>query len=409
MKTQKGLLVVVLFLFLFVWQAAAFTIEDRVQCTANLNVRATPSTSGTLTTTEANGSRGIIIDGPQYANGYTWWRVQWDNDYTGWSVESFSLVTWYLLSVASSNPNSSVSISVSPNDFLDAGNGSTFFSRFYDSGTSVTLSAPTTASGNNFSKWTRNGVDYSANRTINFTVLGAYTMTAVYVGAPPVPRTLTVTSSNPNSGVGITGNQTDNNGNAGGVTTFSRIFNNNAVVSFNAPATTGGNTFQKWQKDGVDLTTSTTASVTMDANHTITAVFAAPLPTAQTLTATPITATTAQLNANINGNGLVGTVYFQFGTTTSYGNNTPAGDMGPTAGTGSFSATGLMPNTLYHYRVVASTSAGTTVGNDLTFTTLTTPASYTISTSVSPAGAGTASGGGPVTAGQSVMVVARRF
>ena len=98
-------------------------------------------------------------------------------------------------------------------------------------------------------------------------------MTAIYVAAPPVTHTVTVSSSNPNSGVSISGNQLDNNNLAGGTTTFSRVFNQNSTVSFNAPSTAGGNTFQKWQKDGVDLTTSTTASVTLDADHTITAVY----------------------------------------------------------------------------------------------------------------------------------------
>jgi RHS repeat-associated protein len=367
------------------WEVAAFTIEDRVQCNANLNVRATPSTSGTWLTTEPNGSRGIIIDGPQSANGYTWWKVKWDNGYTGWSVESFTLVTWYQLRIASSNPNSSVSISVSPSDFLGGGSGSTFFSRFYDSGTTVTLTAPSTASGNSFSKWTRNGADYSVNRTVEVSVLSDYTMTAVYVGAPPVTCTLTVASSNPNSGVGITGNQTDNNGNEGGITTFTRVFNKNAVVSFNAPTTANGNTFQKWQKDGMDWTTSTTASLTMDGNHTITVVYAAPtsqVPTIQTLPATSIGTSTATLNGKITSDGGAAILERRF----SYGTTAACADGWTSAVTVSgnsfyYDLAEIPPGT-YYFQAWARNSAGWGQSTAASFNTVSLPAP-TI-TSVSP-------------------------
>jgi uncharacterized protein YraI len=283
MKTQKSLLAVALFSILFVWQAAAFNIEDRVQCTANLNVRSTPSTSGSLVTTESSGARGIVIGGPQSANGFIWYQITWDNGYSGWSVQDYLiLVTVYNLNVASSNPNSGVYVYVGPNDILQHAHGTTSFLRYFDTGTSVTLIAPLTAGANNFQKWQRNGSDFSFSTTVNFAMSGNYTLTAVYAAPPPVTHTLTISSSNPNSGVSITGNQLDNNNNAGGTTTFTRTFNHNASVSFTAPITAGGNNFQKWQRDGVDLTTSTTATVTLDANHTITAVYASP-PTVYTL------------------------------------------------------------------------------------------------------------------------------
>ena len=103
----------------------------------------------------------------------------------------------------------------------------------------------------------------------------------------------------------------------------------------------------------------------------------APPPSATTTAATSVTTTSAQLNGNMNGNGLVGTVYFQYGTTTSYGSQTPPGDMGPTAGSVSYVISNLKPNTLYHYQVVASTTAGTTGGGDTTFTTSPPPPSGT--------------------------------
>ena len=88
-------------------------------------------------------------------------------------------------------------------------------------------------------------------------------------------HTVTVKSSNPNSGVSIGSSTPDNNGNAGGTTTFTRVFNLNANARYVAPSTASGNNFQKWQLDGSDLTTSTTAPVTMGTDHTLTAVYGA--------------------------------------------------------------------------------------------------------------------------------------
>ena len=91
-----------------------------------------------------------------------------------------------------------------------------------------------------------------------------------------VTRTLTVSSSNPVSGVSITISPNDNNGQGSGVTQFSRIYDNNALVTMTAPPTAAGNHFQKWQRDGVDVATTLTTSVTMDANRTMTAVYETP-------------------------------------------------------------------------------------------------------------------------------------
>jgi hypothetical protein len=91
--------------------------------------------------------------------------------------------TSYTLTVASSNPNSGVGVSVSPNDKNGQGNGTTQFTRSYNSGASVTLTAPATASGNNFSKWQKGGVDYATTASTSVSMTANTTMTAVYVGA----------------------------------------------------------------------------------------------------------------------------------------------------------------------------------------------------------------------------------
>jgi hypothetical protein len=84
---------------------------------------------------------------------------------------------------------------------------------------------------------------------------------------------LTVASVNPASGVAITVSPNDIDGMGNGTTQFTRTYNTNAIVTLTAPAMAGGNNFQKWQKDGVDVTTNQMVNVTMDTNHTMTAVY----------------------------------------------------------------------------------------------------------------------------------------
>ncbi|MBN2778499.1 MAG: C10 family peptidase, partial [Bacteroidales bacterium] len=61
------------------------------------------------------------------------------------------------------------------------------------------------------------------------------------------PRTLTVNSSNPNSGVEISISPNDNNGQGIGTTQFKRVYDDNTTVTLTAPQTASGNTFVKWQ------------------------------------------------------------------------------------------------------------------------------------------------------------------
>ena len=101
--------------------------------------------------------------------------------------------------------------------------------------------------------------------------------------APP-SSTLTVASKNPNSGVNISVSPNDNSNQGNGVTQFTRTYSPNTNVTLTAPATAGLNTFQKWQRNGVDWTTNPSTSVTLDTNYTMTAVYVTPSPLPRTLT-----------------------------------------------------------------------------------------------------------------------------
>ena len=106
-------------------------------------------------------------------------------------------------------------------------------------------------------------------------------------------------------------------------------------------------------------------------NVSITGPTSATAPTATTVAATLITNSGATLNATVNNNNAASTtVTFEYGTTTSYGSTITASSVtGNTNTSVSAAITGLAANTLYHYRVKAVNSVGTTYGSDLTFTT----------------------------------------
>ena len=192
-----------------------------------------------------------------------------------------------VLTVTSTNPTSGVNITVAPNDISGAGSGTTQFTRNYNPGTTVTLTAPATANGNPFRFWQRDGQDWSGSPQTSLVMNGNHTMTAVYANKP----VLTVNSISPSSGVNITVTPNDTNGAGNGVTSFTRTYNLFDGVNLTAPATVGNSTFWKWQVDGVDYVPSQLATLTMNADHTATAVYVTVTPTP---TPTPVPGAGAQ-------------------------------------------------------------------------------------------------------------------
>jgi CSLREA domain-containing protein len=84
-----------------------------------------------------------------------------------------------------------------------------------------------------------------------------------------------------------------------------------------------------------------------------------------------ISAESATVTASVNPNGSATTVVVNYGATASYGQQTAA----VAIGSGSVlqvvsqAVTGLAPSTTYHFRFVATSAGGTTLGPDATFTT----------------------------------------
>jgi len=95
-------------------------------------------------------------------------------------------------------------------------------------------------------------------------------------------------------------------------------------------------------------------------------------PVVITTAASAVTTSGATLNGTVNANFGLTTATFEYGLTTAYGtvvNATPNTVSGNTITTISAAISGLLPNTLYHFRAKGVNVTGTTNGNDMTFTT----------------------------------------
>ncbi|NIM12420.1 MAG: hypothetical protein GTO45_09925 [Candidatus Aminicenantes bacterium] len=136
---------------------------------------------------------------------------------------------------------------------------------------------------------------------------------------------------------------------------------------------------------------------------------ASAVPTATTQAASNIGSTSATLNGLVNANNNSTTVTFEFGPDTGYGRIVTA-DQSPVTGTAdtavSVNITVLVPNNLYHFRVVAQNSSGTAYGADMTFFTGALPPTVTTA-QVTKVTFHTAKSGGNVTDEGAAPVTAR--
>jgi hypothetical protein len=82
-----------------------------------------------------------------------------------------------------------------------------------------------------------------------------------------------------------------------------------------------------------------------------------------------------RLNAEIDGFGTATDYFYEYGTSTAYGSKTPVRSLGAANENVNAPAqlSGLSPDTVYHFRAVASNALGEEGGGDMTFTTLVAP------------------------------------
>jgi len=99
------------------------------------------------------------------------------------------------------------------------------------------------------------------------------------------------------------------------------------------------------------------------------ATFTIALPKVEEEYATDVAASSATLEAKLNPQGHDTTYLFEYGPTSGYGSSTPEMDAGTAIQLVQAHPQDLLPASIYHYRLVASNSEGTTDGPDQTLTT----------------------------------------
>jgi uncharacterized delta-60 repeat protein len=109
-----------------------------------------------------------------------------------------------------------------------------------------------------------------------------------------------------------------------------------------------------------------------------------PPPAASTGGVDQITANSARISGTVNPNGTASTWWIEYGTTAAYGSQTPAQPLASSLDDIDVqqALTGLAAGTVYHARIVVSSTQGTDPGDDVAFTTL----------GSAPAGGGAAGG-----------------
>jgi len=117
---------------------------------------------------------------------------------------------------------------------------------------------------------------------------------------------------------------------------------------------------------------------------------AASAPSVNGVSASTITLSSSLLAGYVDPRGAPTSYYFEYGATSAYGSQTPTGSAGSGSNEVKVSASidGLVAGTTYHFRLVAISSAGTTVGPDHVFTTTSIPLSFQLSALSSPLSAG---------------------
>lgn len=152
------------------------------------------------------------------------------------------------------------------------------------------------------------------------------------------------------------------------------LFSGTATWTFNWTAPSASSVTFNIAANAVDLSGNATGDAWAITSQTSNLFSSTPLaPTVVTSNVSNIGVNSVTFNGTVNPNNAVTTVSFDYGTTVSYGGNVPSSPPtinGNTALSVTGNASGLLPATLYHFRVKATNSAGTTNGTDGVFITL---------------------------------------
>src|SRR4029077_2001804 len=108
------------------------------------------------------------------------------------------------------------------------------------------------------------------------------------------------------------------------------------------------------------IVTTNSAGTRYGSDRTFTTLSATGPPVVTTNPASLIASFSATLNSSVDPHGLATSVYFQYGTATSYGLTTPPqSKSGNTYQSVTANISGLSASTTYHFRIVATNTSGT--------------------------------------------------
>jgi hypothetical protein len=224
-------------------------------------------------------------------------------------------------------------INVASDDSLWTGVGGTLYQRLAPSYNSVAWQSP--AIGDGFGRFTATGVRGGQNCVFSSARQAAVGLTYGPAGTPSPTPTPTATPT---------------------ATPIATATATPTATATSTPTATA--------------TATATATPTPTPTPTPTAT-PAPTPVVTTNAATNVASVSATLNGSVNPRGSTTTVYFQWGTTTSYGHTTSTQiKTGNTSLPITANISGLSASHLYHFRIVATNSGGASFGSDRTFTTL---------------------------------------
>lgn len=184
-------------------EAQAIALGDRVQTTANVNVRQTPAGTA-YPSGQATGALGVATDGPVTAslNGtsYVWWNVNFDSGQDGW-VASLNLTA--VEAATPTNPSPGTATGPGPTQAgatvtlsWNASLGATSYGVAVRDIAGGTLVVDTTTTATSFPAVLANGREYRWNvAAINSAGTSNYTA-VLYFQTPAGPPVVTVTAPN---------------------------------------------------------------------------------------------------------------------------------------------------------------------------------------------------------------------
>ncbi len=267
----------------------------------------------------------------------------------------------YLLSVGITRTqhtnNYTISVSANPSNGGIVSGGGT-----YNQGQSCTVSA-TANSGYTFVNWTENGTQVSTNANYTFTVTGNRNLVANFQ-AQPQQYTISVSAS-PNNGGNVTGSGTYQQGQT-------------CTVSATANS---GYTFVNWTENGTQVSTNPNYTFTVTNSRNLVAHF-----TTQGYVITAIADPT-------NGGVVTGSGGYNYGETCTL---TATANTGYTFQRWTKNGTQVSTNPTHSFTVTESA----------TYTAHFNAQNYTVTVAANPSNAGSISGGGSYTYGQTCTVTA---